>query len=76
MLFKKVMGGVVAIGLVLAACSSPGTSAGPTGSQAEGSTPPSTADQVLRVNMSQEPPHLDPTQADDSISIQVLRSIT
>ena len=26
--------------------------------------------------MSQEPPHLDPTQADDSISIQVLRSIT
>lgn len=76
MLFKKVMGGVVAIGLVLAACSSPGTSAGPTGSQGEGSAPPSTADQVLRVNMSQEPPHLDPTQADDSISIQVLRSIT
>jgi oligopeptide transport system substrate-binding protein len=76
MLFKKVMGGVVAIGLVLAACSSPGTSAGPSGSQSEGSTPPSTADQVLRVNMSQEPPHLDPTQADDSISIQVLRSIT
>jgi oligopeptide transport system substrate-binding protein len=26
--------------------------------------------------MSQEPPHLDPTLADDSISIQVLRSIT
>ena len=75
MYFKKFMGGIVAIGLVLSACASPGTSAGPTGSQAEGSEAPA-ADQVLRVNMSQEPPHLDPTQADDSISIQVLRSIT
>jgi oligopeptide transport system substrate-binding protein len=75
MYFKKFMGGIVAIGLVLSACAQPGTSAGPSGSQAEGSQAPA-ADQVLRVNMSQEPPHLDPTLADDSISIQVLRSIT
>jgi oligopeptide transport system substrate-binding protein len=76
MLFKKFMGGVVAIGLVLAACTPAGTASeepgasGATGSQA------AAADQILRLNMSQEPPHLDPTQADDSISIQVLRSIT
>jgi oligopeptide transport system substrate-binding protein len=76
MLFKKFMGGVVAIGLVLAACTPAGTASeepgasGATGSQA------AAADQILRINMSQEPPHLDPTQADDSISIQVLRSLT
>ncbi|MEP7040943.1 MAG: peptide ABC transporter substrate-binding protein [Chloroflexota bacterium] len=77
MYFKKFMGGIVAVGLVLAACTpgsttsqEPGSSGGASGS------PAAAADQVLRVNMSQEPPHLDPTQADDSISIQVLRSIT
>jgi oligopeptide transport system substrate-binding protein len=75
MLFKKFMGGVVAIGLVLAACTPAGTaSEEPTGSA--GGSVPQAAEQVLRLNMSQEPPHLDPTQADDSISIQVLRSIT
>ena len=37
MYFKKFMGGIVAVGLVLAACSSPGTSANPSGSQPEGS---------------------------------------
>ena len=77
MFVKKFMGGIVAIGLVLAACTSPGTSTEPSGSQApDGSTPPSDVEQTLRVNMSQEPPHLDPAKADDSISIQVLRSIT
>ena len=77
MYFKKFMGGIVAVGLVLAACTpgsttsqDPDASSGATGSQAPA------AEQVLRVNMSQEPPHLDPTLADDSISIQVLRSIT
>ena len=76
MLFKKFMGGVVAIGLVLAACTPAGTASeepgasGATGSQA------AAADQVLRVNMSQEPGFLDPAQASTSIEIQVLRSIT
>lgn len=77
MYFKKFMGGIVAVGLVLAACT-PGstTSQDPDAStDATGSQAPA-AEQVLRVNMSQEPPHLDPTLADDSISIQVLRSIT
>jgi oligopeptide transport system substrate-binding protein len=75
MLFNKVTGGIVAIGMVLAACASPGNSIAPSGSQPAASAG-GNVDQVLRVNMSQEPPHLDPTQADDSISIQVLRSIT
>ena len=61
MLFKKVTGGIVAIGLVLAACTPSGeSSANPSGSQPEGSAA-AAADQVLRINMSQEPPHLDPT---------------
>ena len=76
MFVKKFMGGFVAIGLVLAACTSPGTSIAPSGSAGASASQAPAVDQVLRVNMSQEPPHLDPTQADDSISIQVLRSIT
>lgn len=77
MYFKKFMGGIVAIGLVLAACTPSGSNTeSPGGSGAASGSPGAAVDQVLRVNMSQEPPHLDPTQADDSISIQVLRSIT
>jgi oligopeptide transport system substrate-binding protein len=75
---KKFMVGLVAVGLVLGACSStPGTSTGPStgASQAPASQAPA-PDQVLRVNISQEPHHLDPNLASDSISIQVLRSIT
>jgi len=76
MYLKKITGGLVALGLVLAACTSPGQSAGPSGSQPVGESQAPEAEQVLRVNMSQEPPYLDPAQATDSISIQVLRSIT
>jgi len=77
MYFKKFMGGIVAIGLVLAACTPSGSNTeSPGGSGGASGSPGAAVDQVLRVNMSQEPPHLDPTQADDSISIQVLRSIT
>lgn len=76
MYFKKFMGGIVAVGLVLAACTGGGESQAPDASRdATESTPPA-AEQVLRVNMSQEPAFLDPAQASDSISIQVLRSIT
>ena len=73
MWFKKSMGILVGVGLVLAACtgaspsSSASTSAGPSAEPVA---------QVLRLNMSQEPAHLDPVQASDSISIQVLRSVT
>ncbi len=76
MFLKKFTGGFVAVGLVLAACSSPGASTAPGGSAGASASQAAAVEQVLRVNMSQEPPHLDPTQADDSISIQVLRSIT
>jgi oligopeptide transport system substrate-binding protein len=70
------MGALVAVGLVLAACQpSASTSQEPGSSEPAGSVTPA-AEQVLRVNISQEPPHLDPTLASDSISIQVLRSVT
>ena len=77
MYFKKFMGGIVAVGLVLAACTPGSTSSEDPDASTDGtaSTPPA-AEQVLRVNMSQEPAYLDPAHASDSISIQVLRSIT
>lgn len=75
MFFKKFTGAAVAIGLVLAACTGPGESGAPTGSQPEGSQAPA-AEQVLRVNMDQEPGFLDPAQASTDIEISVLRSIT
>lgn len=76
MSYKRFMGALVAVGLVLAACqpASSGSQAPGESQAAESQTP--AADQVLRVNISQEPPHLDPTLASDSISIQVLRSVT
>jgi oligopeptide transport system substrate-binding protein len=77
MYFKKFMGGIVAVGLVLAACTPGSTSSEDPDASTDGtaSTPPA-AEQVLRVNMSQEPAYLDPAHASDSISIQVVRSIT
>jgi oligopeptide transport system substrate-binding protein len=77
MYFKKFMGGIVAVGLVLAACTPGSTTSEEPGASSDGtaSTPPA-AEQVLRVNMSQEPAYLDPAHASDSISIQVVRSIT
>jgi oligopeptide transport system substrate-binding protein len=77
MYFKKFMGGIVAVGLVLAACTPGSTTSEEPGASGDGtaSTPPA-AEQVLRVNMSQEPGFLDPAQADDSIEIQVVRSVS
>ncbi len=75
MWFKKSMGALVGLGLVLAACTSPSSSTEPSGSsQPSASVTP--AEQVLRVDIGNEPPSLDPTQATDSASIQVLRSTT
>jgi oligopeptide transport system substrate-binding protein len=62
------------IALVVSACG-----AGNTGSNSPGPSGSSVApagDQVLRVDLGGEPPTLDPTQATDSQSIAVLRSIT
>jgi len=78
MWFKKVLGVFVTLGLVLAACTGGGTTPSPAGS-ADGSAAPTDGgdvEQVLRVDLGGEPPTLDPTQATDSQSINVLRSIT
>jgi oligopeptide transport system substrate-binding protein len=78
MWFKKVLGVFVTLGLVLAACTGTGTTPSPSGS-ADGSAAPTdggVVELVLRVDLGAEPPTLDPTQATDSQSINVLRSIT
>jgi oligopeptide transport system substrate-binding protein len=74
MWFKKTMGILAVLMLLLAACQ-PSASESPSASDGAGASvdlPP----QVLRVDLGGEPPTLDPTQATDSQSIQVLRSIT
>jgi oligopeptide transport system substrate-binding protein len=77
MWFKKLLGVFVTLGLVLAACSGGGTTPSPSGSGDTSSAPSANdAEQVLRVDLGGEPPTLDPTQATDSQSINVLRSIT
>ena len=74
MWFKRMLGVSMALMLLLAACTQ-SASQSPSGS---GSGAPSQElpPQVLRVDLGGEPPTLDPTQATDSQSIQVLRSIT
>ena len=76
MWFKKLLGVFVTLGLVLAACTGGGTTPTPGASGSAGASQPAAADQVLRVDLGGEPPTLDPTQATDSQSINVLRSIT
>lgn len=73
MYLRKVTTAVAGLGLVLAACGG-GQTPAPSGTGAPPSVEPP-ADQVLRLNVSQEPQFLDPQQATDSISLQVLRSI-
>jgi len=72
MYLRKISAVVVGLGLVLAACG--GGQATPSGSGA--ASEPAAVDQVLHLNVSQEPQFLDPQQATDSISIQVLRSVS
>lgn len=74
MWFKKTLGVSMALMLLLAACQQSATTSPGESGAAEPSVelPP----QVLRVDLGGEPPSLDPTQATDSQSIQVLRSIT
>jgi len=74
MWFKKTMGALVVLMLLLAACQ-PSASESP-GESASGEASVELPPQVLRVDLGGEPPTLDPTQATDSQSIQVLRSIT
>lgn len=74
MYLRKFSVAAVALGLVLAACT-PGASQSPSGSTG-GESQAEPVDQVLHLNVAQEPQFLDPQQATDSISIQVLRSIS
>ena len=76
MWFKKFLGVFVTLGLVLAACTGGGSTPTPGASGSAGASSQPAADQVLRVDLGGEPPTLDPTQATDSQSINVLRSIT
>ncbi|HET7686850.1 MAG TPA: peptide ABC transporter substrate-binding protein [Candidatus Limnocylindria bacterium] len=64
------------LALVLAACGGGGTSPTPGGSDGASPSAGEEVEQVLRVDLGGEPPTLDPTQATDSQSINVLRSIT
>ncbi len=80
MWIKKSFGVLVALMIVLAACSTnnnTGASSQSTGaSTAASATPALAADQTLHVDMGGEPPTQDPTQATDSQSITVLRNTT
>ncbi|HET9878819.1 MAG TPA: peptide ABC transporter substrate-binding protein [Candidatus Limnocylindria bacterium] len=64
------------LALVVSACGggNPGESPGAAGES--GAPPSDDVEQVLRVNLGNEPPTLDPTLAEDSVAINVLRSIT
>ena len=74
MRFKKTVGVGMALMLLIAACVQSETQSP---SQSESAAPSvELPPQVLRVDLGGEPPTLDPTQATDSQSIQVLRSIT
>ena len=69
---KRTMGAIVAAGLVIAACSSPGTSGSASGGAA--SVAPE-VDQILRIPLGGEPATLDPNTATDSTSITVLNQL-
>ena len=59
-----------------AASTAPGESAAPAASAAAPSAADMAADQVLHIDLGNEPPTLDPTKAQDSVSIEVLQAIT
>jgi ABC-type oligopeptide transport system substrate-binding subunit len=61
--------------LVVTACGG-GTQGSDTPATSDGASPAPAAEQVFRVDLGGEPPTLDPTQATDSQSIAVLRSVT
>jgi oligopeptide transport system substrate-binding protein len=86
---KRLFGILATVAIVLAACggatTSPSSSTAPVTSVAPGGSPaesaaPSIADmaatQVLKIDLGQEPPTLDPNKAQDSTSIAVLQAIT
>ena len=81
---KRLLGILASLAIVVAACggatqsSAPAESAAPGESQASESTPPDTglaAEQILRYGIVQEPATLDPTPAQDAVSLAVLSGL-
>jgi oligopeptide transport system substrate-binding protein len=76
---KRLIGPAACLVLLLAACSSPGASTQPSASGSGAASASQIAldpNQVIHLDLGGEPPSLDPTQATDSASTSVLRSIT
>jgi oligopeptide transport system substrate-binding protein len=65
----------LAVGLVLTACGTPGTTSEPSGPAGGGESQDPAVEQVLRVPLSGEPASLDPNRATDSRSITVLNQL-
>ncbi len=72
---RRLAGIAIGLALLLAACGGQGASTVPSASGGP-SQPALATDQVIHLDLGGEPPSLDPTQATDSQSITVLRSIT
>lgn len=75
MWYRKTLALLPAFALVLAACGQQGD-ASPDAAATDGAeTSAPATEQVLRLDISSEPPTLDPNQASDSVSLAVLHSI-
>jgi oligopeptide transport system substrate-binding protein len=73
---NKRLAAALAVGMLLTACGTPGTSGDPGGTAGSGeSQPPGDVEQVLRIPLSGEPATLDPNRASDSRSITVLNQL-
>jgi len=83
---KRLFGILASIAVIAAACGGATTSSAPPASSAPGASgAPATAapspsealaaEQVLRIDLGQEPPTLDPNKAQDSTSIEVLHAL-
>jgi oligopeptide transport system substrate-binding protein len=87
---KRLFGIMASVVVIVAACGGASTSTAPSAPPAASTAPgtsaapasvaPSAADmadeQVLHIDLATDPPTLDPTKAQDSVSIEVLQAIT
>ena len=83
---KRLFGILASAAVIVAACGGATTSTAPVVSRAPGASAPAATpvasvsdladEQVLNIDLTNEPPTLDPTQATDSVSITVLKAIT
>jgi oligopeptide transport system substrate-binding protein len=83
---KRLLGIMASAAVIAAACSGATTSSAPAASVDPGASAPAETpaasvsdmadEQILRIDLGNEPPTLDPSQAQDSTSISVLHAIT